>query len=701
LLWNKTFLTIYVLLDAINESLPDGTNGIKSVKKSNIVELFRKLGTSSTSHVVWKIMTASRDLDLPPEDIQHKCTIQLAEHNHDDVGSMIESKISEIRAVLDSRAFHVREYEDAMEQFHQRLRCGHNGIILWVKGVVDLIKARMNERTFTLEDLVTFLHKPPRKLEELYEAMITQLKERKSTMANDIIESNNWLRWGVLASVNLSIPEFKDAVAICGFHAQDSFSIQRLKRLRIVYEGPQDVRTALALRGGGFLELKQRAIERHDPLSMKVDAELRPPEHEVQVAHESVRIFLTSETALPFQIQVQSGHFFLARMCTRYLILMIHHGKDTDEAPTHADGVIRHLEQLPLLPYVFEYFQMHLDVLGEDCETEQLAQDLDALYAAFGDCSELTASLLLVWANYQKSEATQTSHRLWEKMLDVIGNRVPSAARNSQQNAESLLVRAASVGDSTALKSLFASGVMHQPTANSQLQREVLKYASHRIKTDRQICTVISSYINVNLSRATELDGDATGADTSGKVEEDGRTLYEAVRLELPRVIVEKLGEDDKSLRFQDDAGLTPLHLAAAKGLSSIVQLLIEAGADFNARDSFERTPLIHAVQNKREETSQLLLEHGVLVNTRDSDGNTARSIASQQGHESLVQLLAYFGAEPEPSFALKSPQSTRWMLLPLEQNPYFINRPELLKQIEMSFQTSCLVALTGLGGIG
>jgi hypothetical protein len=66
-----------------------------------------------------------------------------------------------------------------------------------------------------------------------------------------------------------------------------------------------------------------------------------------------------------------------------------------------------------------------------------------------------------------------------------------------------------------------------------------------------------------------------------------------------------------------------------------------------------------------------------------------------------LVQLLAYFGAEPEPSFALKSPQSTRWMLLPLEQNPYFINRPELLKQIEMSFQTSCLVALTGLGGIG
>ena len=55
----------------------------------------------------------------------------------------------------------------------------------------------------------------------------------------------------------------------------------------------------------------------------------------------------------------------------------------------------------------------------------------------------------------------------------------------------------------------------------------------------------------------------------------------------------------------------TPLHYAAANGHKEIAELLIEKGADLNAKDEDGGTPLDVAIQFKELETADLLRKHG------------------------------------------------------------------------------------------
>jgi len=59
----------------------------------------------------------------------------------------------------------------------------------------------------------------------------------------------------------------------------------------------------------------------------------------------------------------------------------------------------------------------------------------------------------------------------------------------------------------------------------------------------------------------------------------------------------------------KDEFGATPLHRAGWYGHKEIAELLIEKGADLNAKTKNGDTPLDHAVINK--ETATLLRKHG------------------------------------------------------------------------------------------
>ena len=64
------------------------------------------------------------------------------------------------------------------------------------------------------------------------------------------------------------------------------------------------------------------------------------------------------------------------------------------------------------------------------------------------------------------------------------------------------------------------------------------------------------------------------------------------------------------------------LHLATQKGRTEIVELLISAGADVNARTAFfitcEETPLHLAAWDGHKEIAELLIVNGANVNVRD-----------------------------------------------------------------------------------
>jgi ankyrin repeat protein len=67
----------------------------------------------------------------------------------------------------------------------------------------------------------------------------------------------------------------------------------------------------------------------------------------------------------------------------------------------------------------------------------------------------------------------------------------------------------------------------------------------------------------------------------------------------------------------RDANNATPLHLASSSELSGVerlldvVRLLLQYGADIHARDDDGRTPFMRATENDHHEMMQLLLEHG------------------------------------------------------------------------------------------
>jgi ankyrin repeat protein len=64
----------------------------------------------------------------------------------------------------------------------------------------------------------------------------------------------------------------------------------------------------------------------------------------------------------------------------------------------------------------------------------------------------------------------------------------------------------------------------------------------------------------------------------------------------------------------RDNNGYTALTLAATKGHSEVVRLLIEKGANLNTTTSCGRTPLFYAIENGHLKTVRLLVDMNMSV---------------------------------------------------------------------------------------
>ena len=88
------------------------------------------------------------------------------------------------------------------------------------------------------------------------------------------------------------------------------------------------------------------------------------------------------------------------------------------------------------------------------------------------------------------------------------------------------------------------------------------------------------------------------------------------------------------------DGQIVPLLSAAGTGCVAVAQLLLERGADVNARDHDGWTPLIKAAQAGHTEMVQLLMDHGADMTIADSDGQTAWMLAAVGGHNDIAEIF-------------------------------------------------------------
>ncbi|KAH1690290.1 hypothetical protein KXV68_004810 [Aspergillus fumigatus] len=147
-------------------------------------------------------------------------------------------------------------------------------------------------------------------------------------------------------------------------------------------------------------------------------------------------------------------------------------------------------------------------------------------------------------------------------------------------------------------------------------------------------------------------------------------------RKAVVKVLLEK-GADSNARR---DDSTTSLHIAVMRGCSDIVSMLLIKGADTDLGDNTGTTPLHTAVWKKHCKITQLLLERGAAVGSRDSYGRTALDIAMTHGSQRSLSLClkhAKINAQDcqplHPAISLNKTAVVRWLL----ENGADINRKD------------------------
>lgn len=102
---------------------------------------------------------------------------------------------------------------------------------------------------------------------------------------------------------------------------------------------------------------------------------------------------------------------------------------------------------------------------------------------------------------------------------------------------------------------------------------------------------------------------------------------------------------DIASLDTGDEAGCTPLIVAAKRDKPDAARALIECGATVDAVDAKGMTALHHAAKAGRVDTTALLIAQGADIEARNDDGHTPLMLAAQNSRLVIVKALIAAGA--------------------------------------------------------
>ena len=102
----------------------------------------------------------------------------------------------------------------------------------------------------------------------------------------------------------------------------------------------------------------------------------------------------------------------------------------------------------------------------------------------------------------------------------------------------------------------------------------------------------------------------------------------------------------NQTLEQRDRSGATPLMLATRANDIAKAKMLIDAGADVNAKDHIQDSPYLYAGARGHLEILNMTLEHGADLKSTNRYGGTALIPAAERGHVETVKRLIKAGVD-------------------------------------------------------
>ena len=229
------------------------------------------------------------------------------------------------------------------------------------------------------------------------------------------------------------------------------------------------------------------------------------------------------------------------------------------------------------------------------------------------------------------------NHSLDDTLTNLVYNNMDNESFESSSNkveddAQTAFRSACKVGDSAAAKRLLKS-------MTNRIDRTVACEIELLSAVNDGRSEIVKFIVHQN--KRLLLLGDSSGFPLLYRASKKGNE-------NMSKVLIEA-GADVNAKRSL--SGGTALIIASLKGHAAICKLLIDAGADVDASNSAGVTALMYACFSTNcEAICKLIINAGANVDAKDPSGWTALMAASSVGNEAICKLLIDAGADVDAS---------------------------------------------------